>query len=158
VGGLLDNTRKTYFSPDDDTQTTYLNFVQRATKKILIADYSFNLEPLAQLLISRQKAGLTVRLVLDRTQAAGPTERPVIDQLKVAGIDMVVGTSSKRKIMHDKFTITDDEWVQSGSWNYTAAASREDNFFDIEHSVDRASKFTAAWQKMYDWIKANEPQ
>jgi len=50
--------------------------------------------------------------------------------------------------MHNKFTIIDDEWVQSGSWNYTNAASDEDNFFDIEHSPSRAQAFTADWERL----------
>jgi phosphatidylserine/phosphatidylglycerophosphate/cardiolipin synthase-like enzyme len=155
---MLDNTRKTYFSPDDDTIKAFLNFVQTANKKIRIADYSFNLEPLVQLLIQKQKAGVEVKLVLDKTQAAGPSERPIIEQLKAANILMMIGTSSLKKIMHNKFAIIDDEWVQSGSWNYTATAAKEDNFFDIEHSPDRAAKFTSYWQKMWDWIQQNEPQ
>jgi len=155
---MIDGTRKTYFSPDDDTQDAFLQFIGTAKKSILIADYSFNLEPLAQLLIQKREAGVDVRLVLDRTQAAGPTERPVIAQLKGAGVPMVVGTSSARKIMHNKFAVVDGKWVQSGSWNYTAAASKESNFFDIEHSPDRASKFTQYWTEMWNWIQENEPQ
>ncbi len=155
---MIDNTRKTFFSPYDDTVSAFLAFVQTAARKIRIADYSFNLEPLAQLLIAKKAAGVDVSLVLDSTQAAGPTEKPVIAQLRAANVPMVIGTSSLRKIMHNKFAILDDEWVQSGSWNYTAAASKEDNFFDIEHSPDRAAKFSAYWQKMHDWIAANEPQ
>lgn len=155
---MIDNTRQTYFSPDDDTQDAYLAFIRSAQKQILLADYSFNLEPLAQLLIDKKNNGVDVQLVLDKTQAAGPTERPVIEQLKTAKINMVIGTSSLRKIMHNKFTIIDGEWVQSGSWNYTAAASKEDNFFDIEHSPDRASKFTQYFNKMRDWITTHEPQ
>jgi phosphatidylserine/phosphatidylglycerophosphate/cardiolipin synthase-like enzyme len=155
---LIDATRQTFFSPDDDTQAAFLTFIGTAKSRIRIADYSFNLAPLARLLVQKKQAGVDVALVLDRTQSAGTTEKPVIDELRAAGVSMAIGTSSLRKIMHDKFTVLDDEWVQSGSWNYTAVASKEDNFFDIEHSPDRASKFNQYWQKMYDWIMANEAQ
>lgn len=155
---MIDNTRKTYFSPQDDTLKAFLAFIGTAKKKIRVADYSFNLEPLVELLITKQKAGVDVQLVLDKSQSAGVTEKPEVKQLKAAKVPFVVGTSDKHKIMHNKFTIIDDEWVQSGSWNYTNAASDEDNFFDIEHSPSRAQAFTADWQKMFEWIKANEPQ
>ncbi|HEY8999612.1 MAG TPA: phospholipase D-like domain-containing protein [Candidatus Saccharimonadales bacterium] len=155
---MIDNTRKTYFSPQDDTLKAFLAFIGTAKKKIRIADYSFNLEPLVELLITKQKDGIDVQLVLDKSQSAGATEKPEVKQLTAAKIPFVLGTSDKHKIMHNKFTIIDDEWVQSGSWNYTNAASDEDNFFDIEHSPSRAQAFTADWQKMFDWIKANEPQ
>ncbi len=155
---MIDNTRKTYFSPEDDTLKAFLDFITTAKKKIRIADYSFNLEPLVDLLIKKQKAGVDVQLVLDKSQSAGASEKPEVKQLKAAKVPFVLGTSDKHKIMHNKFTILDDEWVQSGSWNYTNAASDEDNFFDIEHSPSRAAAFTADWQKMFAWIKANELQ
>ena len=153
---MIDATRKTYFSPEDDTTSAYLAFLRTATKKVRLADYSFNMDAIVELLIDLKNKGVDVQLVLDRSQAAGKTEKPEIAKLRAAGIDMVIGTSDKHKIMHNKFTVVDDEWVQSGSWNYTNAASDEDNFFDIEHSPTRAAQFTAYWQKMFDWIKANE--
>ncbi|HVU59728.1 MAG TPA: phospholipase D-like domain-containing protein [Candidatus Saccharimonadales bacterium] len=155
---MLDNTRKTYFSPQDDTLRAFLAFIQSAGHRIRIADYSFNLDPLVDILIAKQKAGVDVQLVLDRSQSAGVSEKPEIKKLDKSQVPFVVGTSSRHKIMHNKFTIVDDAWVQSGSWNYTNAASDEDNFFDIEHSIDRARVFTTDWQKMYDWISQNEPQ
>lgn len=155
---MLDNTRKTYFSPQDDTLQAFLAFIKSAKKKIRIADYSFNLDPLVDLLIEKHKSGVDVQLVLDKSQSAGATEKPEVKKLQKAGVTFVLGTSDKHKIMHNKFTIVDDAWVQSGSWNYTNAASDEDNFFDIEHSPDRAKFFTTDWQKMFDWISANEPQ
>lgn len=153
---MLDNTRKTYFSPQDDTLQAFLQFIGRAKKKIRIADYSFNLEPLVDLLIEKQKRGVDVRLVLDKSQSTGVSEKPAIARLEQAKVPFVVGTSEKHKIMHNKFTVIDDEWVQSGSWNYTSAASDEDNFFDIEHSATRAKFFMADWQKMFDWISTHE--
>jgi phosphatidylserine/phosphatidylglycerophosphate/cardiolipin synthase-like enzyme len=155
---MLDNTRKTYFSPQDNTLQAFLSFVKKARRKIRIADYSFNLEPLVELLIEKHKAGIDVRLVLDKSQSTGVTEKPEIKQLKKAGIPFVIGTSDKHEIMHNKFSIIDDSWVQSGSWNYTNAASDEDNFFDIEHSADRAKIFSDDWQKMFDWISTHEKQ
>jgi phosphatidylserine/phosphatidylglycerophosphate/cardiolipin synthase-like enzyme len=154
---MIDNTRKTYFSPQDDTVAVFLDFIRSAKNKIRIADYSFNLEPLVELLIEKHSQKVDVQLVLDKSQSSGTTEKPAIAKLKEAKISFVVGTSDKHKIMHNKFAIVDDEWVQSGSWNYTAAAADEDNFFDIEHSIDRANVFMADWQGMFDWITKNEP-
>ncbi len=156
--GIINSTRMTYFSPEADTISAFLDFIKTAQRKIRLADYSFNLEPLVELLIQKHQEGVDVSLVLDRSQAAGPSERPIIQQLKDGGVPLVVGTSSAHKIMHNKFTVVDDEWVQSGSWNYTGTAAKEDNFFDIEHSLDRAAVFNNKWQKMFDWISANEPQ
>ncbi len=155
---MLDQTRQTFFSPEDDTLAAFLKFVGSAQTLIRIADYSFNLVPLVDLLLTKHQAGVDVALVLDRTQAAGATEKPQLDRLKVAGIPFVVGTSTKHKIMHAKFCVVEQDWITSGSWNYTAAASDEDNHLDLEHNETRAKWFLERWQEMWDWISANELQ
>lgn len=148
----------TYFSPYDDTTTIFLQFIQSAQKSIYIAIYTFTLEPLVELLIQKKQAGADVRLILDKSQSTDAAEAPVIVKLKAAGIPVVIGTSPEYQIMHNKFTVVDGEWVQSGSWNYTDAASEEANFFDIVQDPTRASNFLAYWQKLWNWILANEPQ
>jgi len=155
---MIDGTRKTYFSPQDDTVAAFLAFIKMAKKKIRIADYSFNLEALVELLIELHKKDLDIQLILDKSQSSGESEKPAIARLTRAKVPFVIGTSDMHKIMHNKFTVVDDVWVQSGSWNYTAAAADEDNFFDIEHSEERAQIFTADWQRRFDWITTNEPQ
>lgn len=155
---MIDATRKTYFAPDDDTINVFLAFVQTAQKKIRIADYSFNMDKLVDVLIQKHQAGLDVSLVLDKSQSAGPTESPEVTKVKQAGIPVVIGTSDQHKIMHHKFCVIDDEWTESGSWNFTDAAAKECNYFDIEHSTDRALMFTQNWQKIHDWIQQHEQQ
>lgn len=155
---MIDLTRQWYFSPQDDTLDTYLNWIQTTQKSLLIADYSFNLPQFETILPQLKNKGITVRLVLDKSQSSGTTETPVVASLRASGIDMMIGTSDKHKIMHNKFTVMDDTWVQAGSWNYTTAASDEDNFYFIENNPTLAATFTADWQGMYDWIQTNEPQ
>ncbi len=155
---MLDQTRQTFFSPADDTLAAFMKFVASAQKMIRIADYSFNLVPLVDLLIAKHQAGVDVALVLDKSQAGGATEVPQLARLKAAGVPYVVGTSTKHKIMHAKFCVVEEDWITSGSWNYTGAASDEDNHLDLEHNETRAKWFTERWQEMHDWIVANEPQ
>lgn len=150
--------RTIYFSPQDDTTDAFLAFIKTAKKSIRLADFSFNLVPLVDLLIQMFKAGIDIQLVLDRSQSAGKTEVPEVAALRAAGIPMQIGTSEDHKIMHNKFTVIDGEVAQYGSWNYTAVASDEDNFFVIDYEAVVAQAFTDDWQKMFDWIKANESQ
>ena len=150
--------RQLYFSPDDDTTKAFLDFIGTAKKSIYIADFSFNLVPLVDLLVKQFKAGIDVQLVLDRSQSAGPTEVPEVAALRAAGIPMEIGTSEDHKIMHNKFTIVDGEVTQYGSWNYTAVASDESNFFVIDQEPIVAQAFTGYWTEMFNWIKANESQ
>lgn len=149
---MINATRQTFFTPYDDAQTPLINLLQSATKSIRIADYSFNLMPVVDILIEKYKAGVDVQLVLDSSQARGKSEVPEVTKLKEAGVPMVVGTSDKGKIMHLKVAIVDDAIVGSGSYNFTGTAELEDNFFDVEHSLERAAAFTAYWQRVSDYI------
>lgn len=151
-------SRTFYYSPDDDLEKAFLDFVQSARRKVRICDYSFNLPALVDLLIEQKSAGLDIGLVLDRSQAAGPTERPQLDRLRAAGVPMVIGTSSKHKIIHDKYAVIDDEAVLYGSFNFTVAAQSENNFFVIEANLDLAELFTSSYEAIRSWIVANEPQ
>lgn len=155
---MLKISQETYFSPQDDCEAALIAFVQSAEISVRVADYSFNLQSLTDTLIAQHAAGIDVQLVLDRSQAAGKSERPIIAELRAAGVPLVVGTSDKHRIQHQKFVVVDGIAVLSGSYNFTHTASLENNYFDIAHNPLRAQAFADAWQKMWDWISANEPQ
>lgn len=155
---MLEIVQRTYFSPDDPCEAVLLAFVQTAKTGVRVADYSFNLTQLVDILINQHAAGIDVQLVLDRSQAAGKSERPIVAELRAAGVPLVVGTSDKHRIMHQKFLVIDGVSVLSGSYNFTHTASLESNYFDIIQNPLRAEAFTAAWQRIWDFISANEPQ
>lgn len=150
---MIDSTRKTYFTPYDDAQTPLINLLNQAQTSIRVADYSFNLEPVVDALISAHQRGVDVAVVLDKSQSTGKTEIPAVTKLKAAGVPLVIGGSDKGKIMHLKVTIVDNHIVASGSYNYTGTAELEDNFEDIETSPERAQAFTDYWQKVHDYIQ-----
>jgi phosphatidylserine/phosphatidylglycerophosphate/cardiolipin synthase-like enzyme len=149
---MINATRQTFFTPYDDAQAPLLSILQNAKKKIRLADYSFNLPQVAQVLIDKFTAGLDVALVLDSSQAGGKSEIPEVQMLKDAHVPLAIGSSAKGKIMHLKVVIIDDELVGSGSYNFTGTADLEDNFFDIEHNIERAQAFSAYWQRVHDHI------
>src|ERR1700730_823396 len=135
--GLITGAQvSTYFSPDDDTQNVFLQFIHGTKHHLRIAIYSLHLPPLINDFISLHQSGIDLALVCDHSQALGKYEQPEIAQLKAAGVPLVVGTSQKHKIMHHKFAVQDQSIVEAGSWNYSLSASAESNFFDIVVSTD----------------------
>ena len=56
--------------------------------------------------------------------------------------------------MHHKFMIRDATAVLSGSFNFTVTAARENNFFDIVNSPDRAWAFTAEFHAIQEVMRA----
>jgi phosphatidylserine/phosphatidylglycerophosphate/cardiolipin synthase-like enzyme len=153
----LSDGRKLYSSPGDDTQTEFLNIISACQKNLLICDYSFNLPQLATILPTLQSKGVAINLILDRSQSKGKNEAKLLSELSSAGIDMVIGTSSKHQIMHDKLAVVDNLTIY-GSWNFTANASAEDNFFVLDPNPDINQWFTGIINNIRNWIMANEPQ
>ncbi len=147
---------QTFFSPDDDTQGTFLRYVQETHSHLRIAIYGLHLPPLIEDLLALHKGGKDVALVIDHTQAHGTAERPEVEALRQAGVPLLEGTSDKHRILHHKFAVRDKSAVLAGSWNFSEGASLEDNYFDIVENADRATLFLSKWQEMHDWIAAHE--
>lgn len=140
-------------SPEDNTQAEYMSLIEGATKVIDIADYSFNIMPLVELLIAKAKAGVAVRLVLDNSQSKGTTEAPAITALKAEPlIHMVIVESDENAIMHNKSTVIDGHITETGSWNYTTAASKENNNFFVfdDELIPNDFNVSAAFTKVFN--------
>lgn len=155
---MIDFGIRTLFSPDDDTAGEFIKWLSGAQKSIHIAIYGFHLPNLLEVLIAKQKDGVGVHLVMDRTQAMGHAEHPEVDELIKNGVDVVIGTSQKHRIMHNKFTVVDELEVEDGSWNYSESASLESNVQNYVRSKERAALFLDKWNEIHDWILKNEPK
>jgi phosphatidylserine/phosphatidylglycerophosphate/cardiolipin synthase-like enzyme len=148
----------TYFSPDDDTQKVFLDFIRSTKQKLRIAIYGLHLPPLIDELINLHRNGVDVAIVIDHSQARGKYTRPEVEQLRAVGIQLLEGTSDEHKIMHHKFAVRDGASVLSGSWNFSLTASEESNYFDVVDSDVRAQLFLSKWQEIWDWVAAHEQQ
>lgn len=146
-----------FTSPQDNTQAEFLSLLEGATKSIHIADYSFNIAAVAQILVDKAKAGLDVKVVLDYTQSRGKTEQASISLLKgCPQVKMRIVESSLGQIMHDKTTTIDGHITETGSWNYTISASKENNnflVFDdtlITNDFNVWAAYDASFMDMFD--------
>ena len=147
-----------YFAPDDDCLTPLLQTVSDAKDSILVADYSFSLPPLTDLLIAKHIAGVKVKIVLDKSQSGGKSEQPEIEKLKTAGVDYIIGESDRHRIMHLKVCVIDSETTVFGSYNFTEAAALENNVLAIFDDSDISQSFTKAINKAYLYILQNQAQ
>ncbi len=151
-------TVRTLFAPDDDTTGEFLRFVGRARRSIHILIFGYHLPALTDLLIAKHGSGVSVRLLLDHSQSKGHAEAGEVARLLAAHLDVVVGTSPvHHQILHSKFTVVDGEWVEDGSWNYSLSAPSQANTMNFVQDAARAAEFIAHWQRLRDWIVANEP-
>lgn len=150
----------TVFTPQEDGLKAYLNFLDKANTEIYIACYGFTEPKIVDKLIElKNTRGITVRILLDRTQSAGPYQKAQIARLLEAGIEVTIGTSEKYgQIMHNKFTVIDGIWVEDGSWNYSQSASKQANVLNFVRSEARAAKFQENWQRMYLFMSKQKPK
>jgi phospholipase D len=104
--------------------------IEKAQKSILVQAYSFTSIPIANALIAAHKRGITVSILVDKSQRTSKgtqVHRVAAEGIAVA-IDKVPG------IAHNKVMIIDDEYVLTGSFNWSKSAetSNAENLLLIE--------------------------
>lgn len=151
---------QTVFTPDVSGTSIYLDWLERrCTKTLYVADFTFTSEPIVDAYCKLAKSGVDVHVILDSLEArAVKKEAPLISRLRHAGCEVVITDSPKHKIMHDKFSIADGKWVESGSWNYTIPADSQCNVleFNVQPSPARARLFRKAWDDIYTYAMSRK--
>lgn len=125
-------------------------FIDRAQKTLDVADYDFDLQNVADAMVRAKNRGVRVRMVTDSDTLLNKDERvqAAFRTLRSAGIPIV--DDRRPAIMHDKFTVMDGEWVETGSWNYTDGDTYHlNNWMGIFHSRELAENYTAEFQQMF---------
>ena len=142
-------------SPEDDIQTKLLDELGKAQTKIRMIIYGFTLQPLVDLLITKHKAGIDLKCILDLTQSKGVTERVQVQKLIDAGIDFIEGTSPVAgQIIHEKAIAIDDRQLITGSYNFSASAAKQVNHMDFIFSRELATDFSDVFDALYIQVKA----
>lgn len=136
-----------YFSPQDGTLEHILGMVNSAQESIYFLAYSFTVDRLADAMIDRANAGVTVQGVFDRDQYHS-NEGTEFDRLVGAGIDARL--DGNPRLMHHKVLIIDGEIVITGSYNFSnnAENSNDENTLII-HNQEIAAQYLAEFQKIY---------
>lgn len=148
---------KVYFTPYDDGLTPYLELLDRAQKNVYIAIYGFTEPAITDKLIELHKRGIQVHIVMDKSQSRGKYQSLQTMALQDAGIDLVIGTSAVHgQIMHDKFTVVDNRYVEVGSWNYTTSATKQDNVLIFSDSSILAAQFMGYWEHIHNDMLAQQ--
>ena len=137
-----------YFSPEDGTLEHILAVVNAADESIYFMSYSFTSDDLAQALIERAAAGVTVAGVFDKDQYHSNTGTE-FDTLQAAGLD--VRLDGNPRLMHHKVMIIDQQIVITGSYNFSNNAEHiNDENTLIIHNADIAAQYLEEFQRIYD--------
>ncbi len=108
------------FSPREPVEPQIIALVERAQHSVEFLAFSFTSDPLGDMLIDRQAAGVQVRGVFEGRNANGLGSE--YGRLKMAGL--AVYTDGNCYTMHHKVIIIDSRIVVTGSYNYSVRAER----------------------------------
>jgi phosphatidylserine/phosphatidylglycerophosphate/cardiolipin synthase-like enzyme len=141
------------FSPGGTAVKLVLDVIGSAKSSILVACYSFTNRDIAEALEGAAHRGVKVQIVAD--EGASKDKYSQVRILSAAGIPVRIST--RYAIMHNKFLVIDGVTVETGSFNYTAAAvkSNAENAIVIWNAPDIAKIYTSEWTRLWEEAKGN---
>ncbi|MBK0167454.1 phospholipase D family protein [Klebsiella sp. S69] len=115
--------------------------------------YAFTSPEVASALVRAKRRSVDVKVVVDwkaNSEENNKASRAAMNLLVNAGI--LVRTVSQFKIMHDKVIITDGRNVETGSFNYTRAAARNnsENVLVIRDNPALEETYLQHWQSRWE--------
>jgi phosphatidylserine/phosphatidylglycerophosphate/cardiolipin synthase-like enzyme len=120
------NQLQTYFPRSGDNPDSVLSALYLSSTSTLdIAIYSLTYPSIVKSIGDAYKRGVKVRVISDKIQAAGKSQTVAIDDLLIIGIPVKVNTHSG--LMHLKMSIIDGRVATTGSYNYSAGATKSND-------------------------------
>ena len=141
------------FSPEGSAQKLVLSTIDAATSSIRVAAYVFTSPDVTRALIAAKQRGVDVAVIADyrsnlEDQRSG-AGRHALTLLAKAGIP--TRTIKVYPIHHDKFMVVDGMAVETGSFNFTAAAkSNSENALVVWNDPALAETYLSHWQSRWD--------
>jgi phosphatidylserine/phosphatidylglycerophosphate/cardiolipin synthase-like enzyme len=127
-----------------------LRAIGEARSQIWVAAYEFTSRPIAKALIAAQTRGVQVMVIADwQENSRGFSVVPILQAARVP-----VRLAQAYKVFHNKFMVIDGETVETGSFNYTVAASEHnaENALVQRQCRPMAVHYAGIWQRL--WIEA----
>ena len=141
------------FSPESSAQKLVLRTIDAATSSIRVAAYVFTSPDVTRALVAAKQRGVDVAMVADHRsnleEARSTAGRHALTLLAKAGIP--TRTVKAYPIHHDKFMVVDGMAVETGSFNFTAAAkSNSENALVVWNDPALAETYLNHWQSRWD--------
>lgn len=146
--------RVIFTSEDPALETLIIPMVNGARSSVRFLAFSFTDYPLADAMIQRAKAGVSVSGVIDKTQSGGQGSE--LGTLFCGQIP--VRQDGNPQFMHNKVIIIDDRYVITGSMNYSTSAevSNDENVIVIDNP-DIARLYVQDFDRVYGQGTAPDP-
>lgn len=139
-------THKSLFSPNGGARDAILSQIGQAQNEILVALYYFTDPLLAEGLITAKNRGVTVQVILDRSQKTGRYSQA--KRLTEAGIP--IHFDLNHRIFHHKFMVVDNRIVITGSQNWTKSAEtvNAENTLILQGDTDLIQNYRSEFYRL----------
>jgi phosphatidylserine/phosphatidylglycerophosphate/cardiolipin synthase-like enzyme len=137
------------FSPRAGALDVVLKGIASAKDSILVATFSFTSKPISTALLDAHRRGVRVQVVAD-TGGNSSSNYTAVTFLANNGVQ--VRLNGLYAIFHHKFMVIDGLHVQTGSFNYSAAANSRnaENVIMLWNVKPLADRYTAEWKRLWD--------
>ncbi len=136
-----------YFSPDDDPERRITELLLGAEQSIAFMVYAFTSDAISDAMLDRFQAGVTVRGVIERGQAANAGSE--LERLRQSGIDLRLDGNERN--MHHKVIIIDGTTVITGSYNFSRSAREfNDENVLVLHDAVLAERFLLEFNRIFE--------
>jgi phosphatidylserine/phosphatidylglycerophosphate/cardiolipin synthase-like enzyme len=125
-----------------------LETIRAAKSSLLVAAYSLTSKPVAVALRDAHRRGVQVFVVID----AGEAAKSYSAGRFLANERVPVRTNARYTLQHNKFIVADGTVVQTGSFNYTAAAAERnaENVLVVGNAPALGAQYTREWRRLWD--------
>jgi phosphatidylserine/phosphatidylglycerophosphate/cardiolipin synthase-like enzyme len=136
------------FSPKGGAEAVILEGIRKAEKSIKVAAYSFTSKTIATALLDAHKRGVVVQVVADQKSNSGKYSAVTF----LANQGVPVRMNGNYAIFHHKFIVFDSKHVETGSFNFSAAASTKnaENVLLLWNVPELAGHYEREWQRLWD--------
>ncbi|MGQ9843453.1 MAG: phospholipase D-like domain-containing protein [Spirochaetota bacterium] len=143
---LSDIDINVYFSPDDDIERIIMKLIEKAKQSIYFLAFSFTSDAIGEAMITKHKQGIAVKGVFEKRDIKNVNSEYI--KLKVEGLDVLYDANINT--MHHKVIIIDNEWVITGSYNFSKnAKKRNDENCIMIRSPEIAKLYIQEFEKIY---------
>jgi len=124
--------------------------IGHAQVSVDVAACDLNLDRVVDTLIQARQDGARVRVVVESDNLDREKNASIVRDLRRAGISVLEDERSSG-LMHNKFVVIDEQWVWTGSWNFTENGTyRNNNHAVLIASPALAENYTAEFEEMLD--------
>lgn len=142
----------TAFSPHGEGLSLILDTISSAKKEIRMSTYSFTEPNIGKALLDAHKRGVDVKIVVDKEHnGRREADAPSVSRF-LASNGVSVSLTKAYKIQHNKVLIVDRQTVQTGSFNFSRAAQKDnaENVLVISRCPKLAAAYLNDWNKLAD--------